>query len=164
MTAGGAPRPGASPAEIEFTAEWDRLETEYLSRLASACEGLTEWRERFRAAAAETVRLAETYPRHAQFLTAEALAMGEPGRRRQQALAARLAACVDGAREQLEDPATVPPATAVWVVGVFFDRIYRRFVSDLGPDLESQLPELMFIAVSSYFGTEAGLEELGLLP
>jgi AcrR family transcriptional regulator len=165
MMAAGHSGPGALPDGVAgFEAQWDRLEAEYLRRLAEACEGLSDWRERFRAAAATTVRLAEENPLQARFMTVEALALGEPARRRQQALAARLAACIDGAREQLENPEAVPPATAPWVVSVFFDRIYRRFVSDPGPDLVSQLPELMFIAVSSYFGTEAGLEELGFPP
>jgi hypothetical protein len=112
------PRP---PDELErFVAEWDRLEAEYLERLTAACKGLSEWRERFRAAATETIRLAEENPLQARFMTVEALAI--------------------------------------------FDRIYRRFVTDPGPDLGSQLPELMFLAVSSYFGTEAGMEELATPP
>jgi hypothetical protein len=165
MMAAGRPESGAPPEEVErFEAEWDRLEAELLRRLAEACEGLPEWRERLRAAATATVRLAEENPLQARFMTVEALAMGEAGRQRQQALAARLTVCVDGAREQLENPGVLPPATAPWVLGVFFDRIYRRFLGEPGPDLVSQLPELMFIAVSSYFGTEAGLEELGILP
>jgi hypothetical protein len=165
MMVAGRSEPGRRSEEIEhFAAEWDRLEADYLGRLAQACEGLSGWRERFRAAARMTVQLVEENPQQARFMTVEALTMGEPGRRRQQALGARLAACVVGAREQLENPAGVPPATAPWVVGVFFDRIYRRFVSDPGPDLASQLPELMFIAVSCYFGTEAGLEELTISP
>jgi hypothetical protein len=165
MMVAGRQGPGSPSEEAEhFSAEWDRLEAEYLGCLAQACEGLSEWRERFRAAARMTVQLVEENPRQARFMTVCALEMGEPGRRRQQALAARLAACVDGAREQLDNPAGVPPATAPWVVGVFFDRVYRRFVNDPGPDLVSQLPELMFLAVSCYFGTEAGLEELTVPP
>jgi len=163
--AAGRPDRDASPQAVErFHSEWDRLEAEYLSRLGQACRDLSEWRDRFRAAAATTVRLAEENPAEARFMVVEALAIGEPGRRRQQALGARLAACIDSAREQHPDPDTVPPVTASWVVSVFFDRIYRRFVNNPGPDLASQLPELMFIAVSSYFGTEAGLEELGVPP
>lgn len=163
--AGGRSRPDAPPDDEQtFFAEWDRLEAEYLDRLGRACDGLADWRDRLRAAATTTVRLAEENPSQARFLTVEALARGEQGRRRQQALGARLAVCVDAAREQLPDPHSVPPATASWVVGVFFDRIYRRSAADAGPDLESQLPELMFIAVSSYFGTEAGLAELSAPP
>src|SRR5215203_321412 len=116
MMVAGPPEPGALPEVESFEADWDRLEAEYLRRLAQACEGLPDWRERFRAAATATVHLAEENPSQARFMTVEALAIGESGRRRQQALAARLAACVDGARQQLDNPTGVPPATAPWVV------------------------------------------------
>jgi hypothetical protein len=143
-----------------FEAAWDRLEAAYINRLEAAVEEFEDWRGKLRGAAEETVRLAEEHPRQARFLAVDSLAAGEVGRRRQRVLAARLGALLDTAREQLEDPDSVPEATSRWVVGIFFDRIYRRFSGAGGPDLVSQLPELMFLAVSSYFGTEAGLEEL----
>jgi hypothetical protein len=76
----------------------------------------------------------------------------------------RFAAMLDSARDELEDPGSVPAATGGWIVAIFFDRVYRRCTSAGGPDLPSQLPELMFLAISAYFGTEAGLEELAPPP
>ncbi len=143
-----------------FLAVWERLEAAYFARMFAVTAPFGEWQDRFRAAATETAQLVEAFPTEARFFAVDSLAAGELGRRRQSDLAARIAEQVDRAREELEDPAAVPEATAAWIVAIFFDRIYRRCVSDRGPDLTSQLPELMFLAISAYFGTEAGLEEL----
>jgi hypothetical protein len=145
---------------VRFRAVWERLETSYFERVAAVAEPFTGWRDRFRAGATETVRLVEAHRAEARFLAVDALAAGEVGRERQRAFAARLAALLDSAREELPNPDGVPEATSAWIAAMFFDRVYRRCTTPEGPDLPSQLPELMFLAVSAYFGTEAGLQEL----
>lgn len=147
-----------------FLATWRRIETSYLARMSAVTALHEEWRDRFRAAATETARLVEAHPAEARFVAVDSLAAGELGRECQAALGARLAALLDSARLELEDPDAVPAATAPWVVGIFFDRVYRRCATGAGRDLPSQLPELMFLAISAYFGTEAGLEELVASP
>jgi hypothetical protein len=148
------------PDAPRFLALWDRLEAEYLERIVAAAAPFARWRDRFRATATETARLVEDYKAEARFLAVDTLAAGELGRRRQRELGARLAEMLDSARTELPDPNRVPQVTASWVLALFFDRIYRRCATPGGPDLPSQVPELMFLAVSAYFGTEAGLEEL----
>jgi hypothetical protein len=143
-----------------FVAAWERLETAYFDRMAAIAEPFADWRDRFRAAATETARLVEAHPVEARFLAVDALAAGDLGRERQRTFASRLAALLDSAREELPDPDRVPAATSAWIAAMFFDRVYRRCTTPDGPDLPSQLPELMFLAVSAYFGTEAGLQEL----
>jgi AcrR family transcriptional regulator len=166
-------RAGTAPGSFErhfadrrecFVAAWDQLERVYMERLRAAYDEGEGWLEQFRLATAETVRLAEAHPVWARFLTVASLGAGEVGRERQRALGERLAALLDSAREQIEDPDAVPEVTARWVLGIFFDRFYRRFASPPGPDLAPQLPELRFLAVSSYFGPEAGLAELDIAP
>lgn len=147
-----------------FRALWHRLEAAYMARMFAVTGPFEGWREKFRAGAIETARLVEAHPSEARFFAVDALAAGELGRERQRALAAQVAFQIDTARDELEDPASVPEATALWIVAIFFDRVYRRCVSPVGPDLPSQLPELMFLAISAYLGTEAGLEELVFLP
>lgn len=146
-----------SPLEL---ADWDRLEAAYFERMYAVVAPFDEWRDRFRAAATETLRLVEAHPAEARFMVVDALFASEVGRERERALRARIVELIDSARDELEDPDAVPEATAPWIAGIFFDRIYRRFGSDAGPDLPSQLPELLFLAISAYFGTEAGLREL----
>jgi hypothetical protein len=144
-----------------FLAAWDHVEGAFLERLAEACAGSAEWRECFRAGAAEIARLVEEHRPQARFIVVDALGAGELGRRRQRALGALLAEKLDRARAELDDPERVPQATGPWIVALFFDRAYRRCSGGgTGPDLPSQLPELTFLAVSAYFGTEAGLAEL----
>lgn len=143
-----------------FLARWERFEAAYFERMFAVTEPFGEWRDRFRAAATETARLVEAHPAEARFLVVDALAAGEPGRERQRSFAYRIAEQLDTAREELSDPESVPEATSSWIVAIFFDRVYRRCAVPEGPDLPSQLPELLFLAISAYFGTGAGLEEL----
>jgi hypothetical protein len=150
-------RPGDAP---RFLALWDRLEAAYLERLAAVSAPFSEWRDRLRAAANETARLVEAHPAEARFLAVDSLAGGELGQERQRRLGARLVALLDAARTELADPGSIPEATGPWIVAIFFDRVWRRCTSPDGPDLPSQMPELMFLAISAYFGTEAGFEEL----
>lgn len=140
---------------------WEHLEAAYFAQIAAAVDGHQDWRERFRAAATETARLVEEHRAEARFVIVDALCAGDLGRERQRDLGARIAELIDSARAELVEPDAIPASTAQWIVGIFFDRVYRRCAGDgSGADLISQLPELMFLAISAYFGTEAGLEEL----
>lgn len=143
-----------------FLNTWERLERTYFERVAAVAAPFTEWLDRFRAGATETARLVEAHPAAARFLAVDTLAAGELGRERQRVFAARIAGLLDSARGELEDPNSVPEVTGSWIAAIFFDRVYRRCSIPGEPDLPSQLPELMFLAISSYFGTEAGLREL----
>lgn len=148
------------PDAPRFLAAWERLEDVYFRRVEEVTAPFEEWRDRLRAGATETARLVEAFPAEARFLAVDALAAGELGRERQRAFAGRLAALIDSARNELEDPDSVPAATSSWIAAMFFDRVYRRCTAPDGPDLPSQVPELMFLAISAYFGTATGLEEL----
>lgn len=145
-----------------FYAGWDLLEELYVGRVVAAYQPFDDWRDRLRAAVKETAGLLEAYPKQAHFLAVDALSVGRKGRERQQELATRLAAFLDEAREELEDPGSAPASTSDWVVGIFYDRIYRYLSSGREKVFWSDLPELMFLAVSSYFGPEVGLAELDL--
>lgn len=143
-----------------FLAAWHALSSAYLRGLEAGVPVDSGWRERFRVGAALTLELAENHPREARFLLAEALVMGRLGRNCQRDLREQLAARLDTAREELDDPDSVPSVTAKWILGIFFDRIYRRVVTGSEPDLPSQLPELLFLGISAYFGTDVGSAEL----
>lgn len=147
-------------ADPPFVSAWERLEDAYFERLAMATRDAEGWRDRFRAGATMTVELVEQHRREAAFLIVDALGAGSVGRDQQRRFGTRLADLIDTAREELDDPDSVPPVTAAWIVGVFFDQIYRRCSGRSGTDLRTQLPELLFLGVSAYFGTEAGMAEL----
>jgi AcrR family transcriptional regulator len=143
-----------------FNAGWDLLEDLYVARVRAAYEPYADWRDRLRAAARETAVLLQAFPREAHFMAVDALSVGKEGRQRQQDLAARLAAFLDEARKDLDDPGSAPDSTSDWVVGLFYDRAYRYLSSGREELFLDDLPELMFLAVSSYFGPEEGLAEL----
>lgn len=142
-----------------FAAAWAELEGAYLERILAAIEPWSGWRERFRAGVRETAILVETRRTEVRFMAIEAIAVGERGRQRQKALGKRIAAFLDTAREELEEPEAVPPATAKWIVSIFFDRIYRSCASESGTDSRLQLRELRFLAITAFFGMQAGLAE-----
>jgi hypothetical protein len=143
-----------------FQAGWELLEAEFVRRLRAAYERKVGWRSQMRAAADETARLLERYPAQAHYLAVDALSVGEEGRARQQALATRLAVFLDEARAEFQHAPSAPAATSGWVMGLFFDRIYRCSATGREEAFARELPELMFLAVSAYFGPEAGLAEL----
>jgi AcrR family transcriptional regulator len=147
-----------------FLAARDWLEEAYLRRIAVASVGLEDWRQQLRAAAAETMRLVAEHPRQARFLTIETLRIGPNGGERHQVLAVRLAELLDRVRDELENPDAIPAATAGWVIGIFYDRVYQYLSSGKEAELLGQVPQLMFLAVSPYYGTDAGLAELRTPP
>ncbi len=143
-----------------FEAGWEVLEGEFVRRVREAYEPQSGWANQLRAALRETAQLLERYPAYSHFLAVDALSVGEPGRERQQALAARFAVFLDEARAESERPGEAPAATSGWVIGILFDRIYRYSASGREEQLAGDITELMFLAVSAYFGPEAGLAEL----
>lgn len=143
-----------------FEAGWELLEGEFVRRVREAYEPVSGWANQLRAALGEAASLLQRYPAYSHFLAVDALAVGEPGRERQQRLAARLAVFLDEARAESEHSGTAPAATSGWVMGILFDRIYRYSASGREAQLAEDIPELMFLAVSAYFGPEAGLAEL----
>ena len=147
-----------------FALAWDGLEGAFLERLESCRRGNDRWSDQLRACLAETARLVEAHPVPARFLSISALDAPEPVRAKAAALARRLRELLDTALGQGEDPTVVPEATSRWLLAVFFDRIYRHLSGTDRGDLTAQLPQLMFLAVSAYFGREAGLEELRAQP
>jgi AcrR family transcriptional regulator len=143
-----------------FNAGWDFLERLYVERVVEAYQPFDGWRNRLRAAARETARLLQEFPKQAHFMAVDALSVVKLSRDRHQDLAARLATLLDEARKDLDDPGSAPATTSSWVVGLFFDRMYRYLSTGREGLFASDLPELMFLAVSSYFGPEEGLDEL----
>jgi hypothetical protein len=143
-----------------FESAWELLEGAFLERVRAAYRPRQGWRGQLRAALTETAALLNAFPAEGHFMAVDALSVGEPGRARQQALATRLAAFLDQARAESERPGEAPAATSGWVIGILFDRVYRYSASGREAQLGADVGELMFLAVSAYFGPEAGLEEL----
>jgi hypothetical protein len=143
-----------------FDAGWEVLESAFIQRLREAYLPRSGWAEKLRAALGEAARLLERYPGYGHFLAVDAIAVGEPGRDRQYRLAERLARFFDQARAESELPDEAPAAASGWVMAILFDRFYRYSATGREGQLAADVPELMFFAVSAYFGPEAGLAEL----
>lgn len=149
---------GRAGGEDRFPDEWDRCEAAYLVRLRRASEVGGDWRDRLRASAWATVRLAQAHPAAARLLVVDALAHGRAGQERQRALNGRLLKMLESWRLESGEPAS--PAWSRWALGVFFAAFRRRISGGELEALAAEVPRLMFLAVSPACGVEAALAEL----
>jgi AcrR family transcriptional regulator len=147
-----------------FCVAWDRLEKTYVERMEATSRGQRSWNEQLRACLHETDRLLESHTTEARFMVACALEAPEPDRQRPKALGEKLTGIVDVARRRIDDPGRVPEGTARWILAIAFDCVYRQLGTEGSRDFALQIPTIMFLAVSAYFGPAAGLAELQAPP
>jgi hypothetical protein len=143
-----------------FESAWELLEALFVREVRAAYEPHRGWRAQLRGALENSAELPGPNPAAAHSMAVDAHSVGEPGRARQQALAERLALFLDRARAEAEDPGSAPAATSGWVMGMLYDRIYRYSSTGREAQMAADISELMFLAVSAYFGAEEGLTEL----
>jgi hypothetical protein len=75
----------------------------------------------------------------------------------------RIIDLIDAGRVELDDPGSVPREIAAGAFGSVYEFLVKQFHD--GADvtqLESHVPDLMYLAVSPYVGNEAAREELSM--
>lgn len=112
------------------------------------------WEAGVREAIVRLFQFVTQRPAIARALFVEVQIAGEPALARHEAAVERLAAAIDGARNDI-DPAEAPPeATGVFVIGGIESCVAEALsAGDLGR-IWAMLPELMHFAAGSYFGKE----------
>ena len=146
----------------DFASREDCFAQAYAVWIERLCVSLLEaaatapgWEGGVRAAIVRLFELASERPAIARALLVEVQIAGEPALARHEAAVERLAAAVDSARAEL-DPAEAPPeATGVFVVGGIESCIVEALGAGEPERVWDALPELMHLAVGSYFGREA---------
>lgn len=157
--AGDAPGRGAGG----FAAEWERHERVYLARLRESSWRVGgDWRDKLRAGAWTSVALARRHPDGARLLVVAAPEFGRAGQTRQRLLGERLVEMLEGWRAESGLEADV--ASSRWALGVFYAGFYRCVSGEDLDRLATEVPQLMFLAVSPTCGVEAALEELDRPP
>jgi AcrR family transcriptional regulator len=113
------------------------------------------WQPGIRAALIALFRFVSEKPAIARALFVEVQIAGEPALARHEAAVERLAGALDSAREQLEPAEEPPDATGVFVVGGVESCVCEALTAGDPTRIWETLPELMHLAVGSYFGREA---------
>jgi AcrR family transcriptional regulator len=133
-------------------ASWvDRLCVDLLEAAASA----PGWQAGVRAALIELFRFVSDHPAIARALFVEVHIAGEPALSRHEAATERAAAALDGVRAEIEPELAPPEATGAFVVGGIESCVCEALTAGDPARIWDALPELMHLAVGSYFDREA---------
>ena len=144
-------------------ATWaQRLCVDLLEAAASA----PGWEAGVRAALVDLFRFVTRRPEIARALFVEVQIAGEPALARHEAMVERAAAALDAARLEIEPDLAPPEATGVFVVGGIESCVCEALSAGDPNRIWEALPELMHLAVGSYFdkeAAEAAFEEASIM-
>jgi AcrR family transcriptional regulator len=156
-----------------FEGKEDCFAQAYASWVDRLCVDLLEaavrasgWEAGVRAALVELFRFVSAQPEIARALFVEVQIAGEPAMSRHEAAVERAAAALDAVRSQFEPGQGPPEATAVFVVGGIESCVSESLSAGDPARIWDALPELMHLAVGSYFdreAAEAAFEETSIL-
>jgi AcrR family transcriptional regulator len=139
---------------------WEEMTDAHVSLVRAAAASEPSWRDGLRAAAYAALRFHQEDEVRARFFLVESLATGEFAQARRDVMMSAFVDLIDSARQELDDPASVPRSEAEAVMGA----IYEATVSGMGgrgiDALPELVPQLMYLAVLPYQGAEAAREEL----
>lgn len=123
--------------------------------LLEAAAGAPRWDAGVQAALIELFRFVTERPAIARALFVEVHIAGEPALSRHEAAVERAAAALDGARAGIEPELAPPEATGMFVVGGIESCVCEALTAGDPARIWEALPELMHLAVGSYFDREA---------
>lgn len=130
-----------------------------------AYEGCEVWRDNLRAAAYAAARWVRDNPRYIAFATMMMNGATELARTQRDMALQMFAEIVDAGRNELEDPASVSPDTAMVVIGSIYELLLRELSRGGGTGgAEGFVPQLMYLAVRPYLGHAEALKELSIPP
>jgi len=147
-----------------FVKVYDELTDDYGGQVLEAYGTVGRWRDRMRAAAWVSLRYLQEDPERTRFMLVEVGFAGEVARAHRDFVLRGFVELIDGARQELPDPDSVPRELADSVMGSIYQTILkqgRRGGLDSGGDY---VPQLMYMAVLPYLGQEAAEEELSIPP
>jgi AcrR family transcriptional regulator len=137
-----------------FELAYERAAEDLCGRLLATCKGAADWTTGMRLAVEELEAFTTEDPALARGLIAEVHVAGGAALARHTELVAGFVEAVDRARRERGRPdPEPPPATADFVVDSIEATVIRSLVE--GKALREELPGLLFLAVSSFFGAAA---------
>lgn len=150
--------------EAAVLALFDRYVADFRADAEAAYASEEHWPANLRAISYETARWIIDNPREARFAAFAVFSAGELAQARQEEIFNTFRYAYEGALEELDDPSSVPEATAERAIGSLVHIITRNLrVDDLEWTYEI-VPEMMYSAVLAYMGPEAARRELEVPP
>lgn len=134
------------------------------SKVFAAYEAHDDWRDSLRAAAYQAARFIRDHPRTARFGSIEMMQVGPVAQAHREAQLHRMVDLIDAGRQELDDPDSVGRGVAEATFGSIYTISLRRIEEGHTDDIDSFVPELMYVAVRPYLGHEVAQEELTIPP
>lgn len=122
--------------------------------------GSEEWVEQVRGGIGALLTYLAHNPVAARVGIVEGFGAGARARDRYQQAVSSFFPFLDSARSLVEDPDRIPSHTARVVVGGVSALMFNEASNGRAADLPKLLPEMMYLAVTPYFGHEKGLEAM----
>jgi AcrR family transcriptional regulator len=146
--------------EACFRAAWELINERYVARAMAGYEGAVGWREQIRAVAQAILDYLTEFPDHARILFVEGPTPGDPAQAFFDAKVELFIELIDSGRAEATEPDLLTRATAEGIAGAVSERIALCLKRGEDEELAGMLPELMFLVVRPYLGTEVAAEEL----
>lgn len=135
----------------------------FLAARATACAGLSGWRDRLRASAYTLQHILAQDRKLANFVIAEVRTAGERPLLLMGGVIETMLDLLDQGRGERQDPEAISRATAESIGGSIFNQIYAAVIQDV-PLSDDMVQQMMYAAVLPYLGHAAALEELHIPP
>lgn len=143
-----------------FLSVYDEVGAALCTCVRSAYEGTRSWHDRIWAAGWAGMRFLQEDPQRARFLIVEVNGAGSDAQGRRDRLLQGLADLIDPGREELDETGFVSRSTAEIVAGAIYGTLLAKVDGGSIDRGEDFLPELVYMAVMPYLGSEAAEEEL----
>jgi len=142
----------------------EEIGAELCDRVNSAYEGPASWHDRIWAAGWAAMRFLQEDPVRARFFVVEVNGAGGAAQARRDRLLQRFADLIDAGRQELEDPGSVSRCTAEIVAGAIYGTILGKVEGGWVERGDEFLPELVYMAVMPYLGSQVAEDELLVQP
>lgn len=129
----------------------ERLVAEVLDPSATA----SDWLGGFRQGLDALARFLSFQPLLAKGLLAEVHVAGGAAMVKRKEVFERLSRAIDSARRENESRHSPPPITASFILNAIEAAVVRTLITERREEFAASLPDLVYIAVSVYFGEEA---------
>jgi AcrR family transcriptional regulator len=153
-------------ADVEdcFLRLHDQACSELMSRIASACSGASSWHDRVWAAGWAAMRFLQEDPQRARFLVVAVNHAGAAAQARRDRALQAIAGLIDSGRMELPEPDSISRCTAEIVSGAIYNTVLAKVAAGSIERGEGFLPELVYMAVMPYLGSQAAEDELLVQP
>jgi AcrR family transcriptional regulator len=145
-----------------FLSLHDEVAAELCERMAEATAGATAWHDRIWAAGWVAMRFFEEDALRARFLIVELNGAGSGAQVRRDRILHFLADLLDGGREELKQPGLVSRCTAEIAAGAIYGTLADKLEEGGVERRDELLPELVYLAVMPYLGSQAAESELSV--